>query len=143
MALTLRRAKHITIVIALVGSLLSLITIPAQAVSLACAQGGACIVGDTGPGGGKVFYVASGTFTQIGATGAMCSTYCKYLEAALTSGSSAWTDADYAWSGNTNTLIGASAQGTAIGSGYANTLAIVGQSSGGNTAGKAGTATRA
>ena len=143
MSLTLRRAKHITIVIALVGSLLSLITIPAQAVSLTCAQGGACIVGDTGSGGGKVFYVASGTFTQTGATGAMCSTYCKYLEAAPTSGSSAWTDADYAWSGNTNTLIGASAQGTAIGNGYANTLAIVGQSSGGNTAGKAGTASRA
>ena len=143
MSLTLRRAKHITIVIALVGSLLSLITIPAQAVDLTCAQGGACIVGDTGPGGGKVFYVASGTFTQTGATGAMCSTYCKYLEAAPTSGSSAWTDADYAWSGNTNTLIGASAQGTAIGSGYANTLAIVGQSSGGSTADKAGTASRA
>jgi len=28
-------------------------------VSLSCAQGGACAVGDTGPGGGKVFSVSS------------------------------------------------------------------------------------
>jgi hypothetical protein len=39
-------------------------------------------VGDTGPGGGKIFYVASGTFTQVGATGSMCTNNCKYLEAA-------------------------------------------------------------
>ena len=39
--------------------------------------------------------------------------------------------------------IGATAQGTAIGTGYANTLAIIGQSDGGNTADKAGTISRA
>ena len=46
-----------------------------------CAEGGACIVGDTGPGGGKVFYVqaSGGTFTS---TGSDCGTACKYLEAA-------------------------------------------------------------
>ena len=40
-------------------------------------------VGDTGPGGGKVFYVRAGggTFT---ATGSDCNTACKYLEAAPT-----------------------------------------------------------
>jgi hypothetical protein len=100
-----------------------------------------CQVGDTGPGGGIVFYVATNTFTQVGATGSMCSTSCKYLEAAPTTGASAtkWTDAEYAWSGNTSVEIGATAQGTAIGTGYANTLAIIGQSDGGNTADKAGT----
>ena len=99
-----------------------------------------CQVGDTGPGGGKIFYVSSGTFTSTGST---CNSACKYLEAAPTSGTNAWTDAAYAWSGNTTDLIGATAQGTAIGTGYANTLAIVGQASGGGTAGFAGTISQA
>ena len=102
-----------------------------------------CQVSDTGPGGGKVFYVASEFFTQLGATGSMCTTRCKYLEAAPTTGSTNWTDSDYAWSGNINTEVGASAKGTAIGSGYQNTLAIVGQDSGGNTAERAGTNSQA
>jgi hypothetical protein len=97
-----------------------------------------CQVGDIGPGGGKIFYVAPTTFTQLGATGFMCSTACKYLEAAPTSGTSAWTDATYEWSGNTNTRIGTT--GAAIGTGYKNTVAMVAQS---NTTGKAGTATLA
>jgi hypothetical protein len=107
------------------------------ATLLACADGGVCAVGDTGPGGGKVFYVhASGTF----ACGPTLSSTCKYLEAAPTSGTAAWTDATYAWSGNTSEAIGADAQGTAIGTGYKNTQAMVTQSS---TAGRAGTVTRA
>jgi hypothetical protein len=109
----------------------------AATLALACADGGVCAVGDTGPGGGKVFYVhASGTF----ACGATLSSTCKYLEAASTSGTAAWTDALYAWSGNTSEAIGADAQGTAIGTGYKNTQAMVTQSS---TAGRAGTVTRA
>ena len=50
---------------------------------LSCAEGGACEVGNTGPGGGKVFYVRAdnGTFTS---TGSACNTTCKYLEAAPT-----------------------------------------------------------
>ena len=95
-----------------------------------------CQVGDTGPGGGKIFYVAPTTFTQLGATGFMCTTACKYLEAAPTTGISPWTDIPYEWSGNTDTLIGTT--GTAIGTGYNNTVAIVAQS---NTPGKAATAT--
>jgi hypothetical protein len=102
-----------------------------------CAMGGACIVGDTGPGGGIVFYVqASGTF----ACGSTLSSTCKYLEAAPTSGTSAWTDASYAWSGNTTGEIGVNARGTAVGSGYKNTVAMVAQSS---TANRAGTIARA
>jgi len=48
-------------------------------VAVTCAAGGTCVVGDTGPGGGIVFYVASTAFT---ATGTTCNTTCLYLEAA-------------------------------------------------------------
>jgi hypothetical protein len=99
-----------------------------------------CQVGDIGPGGGRIFYVAPSFFTQTSATGSMCTTNCKYLEAAPTSGANAWTDGNYTWSGNTNTAIGSTARGTAIGTGFANTLAIVGQSS---TANRAATISRA
>jgi hypothetical protein len=92
-----------------------------------------CAVGDTGPGGGKIFHVASGTFTQVGATGAMCTTGCKYLETAPTTGVNAWTDATYVWSENTTQAIGATAQRTDIGTGYANTVAIIGQSGAGTS----------
>jgi len=98
-----------------------------------CAMGGACIVGNTGPGGGIVFFV--GTF----ACGATLASTCKYLEAAPTSGTSAWTDASFAWSGNTTGEI-LNARGTAVGSGYKNTVAMVAQSS---TANRAGTIARA
>jgi hypothetical protein len=47
--------------------------------SLSCAAGGTCAVGDTGPGGGIVFYVAGANFTS---TGSDCGTACRYLEAA-------------------------------------------------------------
>ena len=78
-----------------------------------------CRLGDTGPGGGKVFYVASGTFTQIDATSSMCSNDCKYLEAAP---SDVLWDSKYKWSGITNSAIGTT--GTAIGTGYSNTWKI-------------------
>jgi hypothetical protein len=93
-------------------------------------------VGQTGPGGGIVFYVASTPFT----CGPTRSTTCTYLEAAPTSGTIRWNDATYVWSGNTTVAIGATAQGTAIGTGYSNTLAIVGQSP---TANKAATISQA
>jgi hypothetical protein len=103
-----------------------------------CANGGACIVGDTGPGGGTVFYVhpGGGTF----ACGSALTSTCRYLEAAPTSGASAWTDARYWWSGNTSTAIGSDARGVAIGTGLKNTVAMVNQS---NTANRAGTISRA
>jgi len=102
-------------------------------------------VGDRGPGGGIVFYVSAANFTSTGST---CGTACKYLEVApatwQSAGASVADDApSFAWSGNTSASIGATAQGIAIGTGYANTLAIVGQTSGGNAASKAGTIARA
>jgi len=103
-----------------------------------CADGGACIVGNTGPGGGIVFYVQAdgGTFT----CGATLASTCKYLEAAPTSGTAAWTDATYAWSGNVATAIGVAAQGTVIGTGLKNTLAMETDATRG--ANRAGTKTR-
>ena len=42
-----------------------------------CSEGGDCAIGDTGPGGGTVFYVSASGFT---ATGSACNTNCHYLE---------------------------------------------------------------
>jgi len=47
-------------------------------VALTCATGGTCVVGDSGPGGGIVFYVAATSF----ACGATLASSCIYLEAA-------------------------------------------------------------
>jgi hypothetical protein len=80
---------------------------------LSCAEGGACEVGNTGPGGGRVFYVRAdnGTFTS---TGSDCNTACKYLEAAPTDQSTG-----IVWCSNTTTAL--NTRGTAIGTGMANT----------------------
>ena len=109
---------------------------PAAPAPTICTPGATCAVGDRGPGGGIVFYVNAAGF----ACGPTLAATCNYLEAAPTSGSSAWTDVAVAWSGNTSDEIGATAQATAIGTGYANTLAMVLQDA---TASKAGTIARA
>jgi len=76
-------------------------------------------IGDTGPGGGRVFYISPGGF--------MCGTdgnevICHYLEAwttdLLTSGNSATMQ----WSGNTNDVV---ITGENIGSGRANTARAI------------------
>jgi hypothetical protein len=89
-----------------------------------------CQVGDTGPGGGKIFYVASTFFTQVGASGSMCTTNCKYLEAAPNTWSGGSVDPERAWvtdaNSNQTTLV-TGADETAIGTGYRNSLDIVGQ----------------
>jgi len=86
-------------------------------------------IGDTGPGGGKIFYYLSAGFT----CGPTLTSTCKYLEAATTG----WSTNYYRWSGDTTTSVTTS---TAIGAGYKNTLAIVARS---NVASRAGTITRA
>ena len=87
-------------------------------------------IGDYGPGGGKVFYVAPRDFIQTGATGSMCSTKCKYLEAAPAN----WQNNDTkdpirtwaAVSNQSKVVVGASEVG--IGSGFQNSLKIAAQS---------------
>jgi Tfp pilus assembly protein PilE len=87
------------------------------------------IVGDTGPGGGIVFYVATADFTS---TGSDCGTACRYFEAAPvgwgngitvisgeTTGSST-VDPKLQWCSNTVTLRNATSK-TAIGDGRPNT----------------------
>ena len=80
----------------------------------------------TGAGGGKVFYYSSTAFTSIGSD---CGNNCHYLEAAPTTGGSAWTDVKRTWAAGSNqTALVSGADGTAIGTGYRNTLDIVAQS---------------
>jgi len=102
-----------------------------------------CQVGDTGPGGGIVFYVASTAFT---ATGTTCNTNCHYLEAAPNTWNGGSTDPMNVWAtayagcynewdalgGCRSGSIYQAANGTAsrtaataIGMGMANTTAIV------------------
>jgi uncharacterized repeat protein (TIGR02543 family) len=107
-----------------------------------CASGGVCAVGDIGPGGGTVFYVAPTTFTQTNASGTMCTTACKYLEYAPLN----WGTTLSAISGCTagtatadprckyGSVIITPVTSTAIGAGYNNTLLILAADSGGNAA---------
>jgi len=121
-------------------------TSPVEAAALTCAQGGTCVVGDTGPGGGIVFFVtpSSGGFSEslsIPDTSPMCVMFrmmCRdtniqltltssqvsaltygYLEVAPVS---AEATTSWAFTGCPNNC-GASL--TAIGTGEANSLAMV------------------
>jgi hypothetical protein len=74
--------------------------------------GGTYNVGDTGPGGGIVFYVhQNGTFAS---TGSDCGSSCKYLEFAP-----ADLEGEFEWCSDTESELGVSA--TEIGDGMANT----------------------
>ena len=97
--------------------------------TLSCSNGGDCVVGDAGPGGGKVFYAPGGTFTE---TSAACGSSCRYLEAAPVDWNSGGSPDPYLqWGGgygygnvcSRRTISGAT--GTGIGSGFANTAAIM------------------
>jgi len=79
-----------------------------------CADGGTCAVGDTGPGGGIVFYVHSDADNMFTSTGSDCGTTCRYLEAATTDQSTGSV-----WCSDAGELLNVTA--TAIGSGMANT----------------------
>ena len=97
-----------------------------------CATGGVCALGDTGPGGGKVFYVhASGTFN----CGVAFTSTCRYLEVAP-SGWNTGADPTKLWAVTANQIsdVGSitndpSAYNDArgIGLGYKNSIAIVNQ----------------
>ena len=117
-----------------VGLVPVVLPVSTSASSHPCSEGGACVAGDTGPGGGIVFYVHdSGTF----ACGASMELTCSYLEAAPTSGTNAWTDVQLAFSGTTDQWL---LSNGALGYGYKNTIDFVAQNS---TAGRAITGARA
>jgi len=104
------------------------VTIQSEVHTFLCSEGGNCAVGDTGPGGGTVFYRDASSFS----CGATLSATCRYLEAA-----------PYNWSGQGHLVTpyavpayqstsvpafnGFNATGTALGTGLANTRAIVNQ----------------
>jgi hypothetical protein len=115
-------------------------------VALTCATGGTCVLGNTGPGGGIVFYV--GSFT---ASGTACNTTCRYLEAAPNTWSGGTADPTNVWATAYAGCYGASdvltscqtasiylaadvaasrTAATAIGMGMANTNAIVARHTG-------------
>lgn len=79
---------------------------------------GSWSLGDTGPGGGKIFYVNTSGFP----CGQTISETCYYLEVAPIGAN---TMKDWAVSANRTSSAGAS--GTVIGSGYKNTMAIINQ----------------
>jgi hypothetical protein len=87
----------------------SYITASASAVSFSVVYQ----VGDTGPGGGKIFIIPSTTGNSTG----------KYFEAAPTSWNGG-ADPTVNWCNITNGAVGVSAQGTSIGSGQGNSTAI-------------------
>ena len=94
---------------------------PVTNVALSCANGGTCIVGNRGPGGGIVFYVSAARFTSTGST---CNTACKYLEVApatwQSAGVSVANDLDYQWSTDTATTTAQDITTAGTESGFAN-----------------------
>jgi len=104
---------------------LTVATATVTLAALSCAAGGPCSLGDTGPGGGKVFYIAASNFTSTGST---CNTTCRYLEAAPNTWSAGSSDPARSWSTGANQSAAVpGADGTAIGTGYRNSLAIQNQ----------------
>jgi prepilin-type N-terminal cleavage/methylation domain-containing protein len=125
------------------------IAAPYIATAANCITTDTCAVGETGPGGGTVFYVSATNFTS---TGSDCGTSCKYLEYApigwiVSTTPSGQTNCETAGTSTIDPkcrMFGAgityNGTATAIGSGLANTTLITGVS---NSAGMAATVTRA
>ena len=103
-----------------------------QSSASTCATGGVCQVGDTGPGGGIIFYKAVSPFI-CGPTRAASCTYLEAAPASWSGNANGDTGTSVAWSGNTTQSVGSAggdtATATAIGWGYRNTLAAVAQDS--------------
>jgi len=85
-----------------------------------CATGGACIAGNTGPGGGKVFYVAGSPF----ACGPTLAASCTYLEAALSDDSGVACEAGSIAGNSGSAYLDTNGTYNDIGAGYKSTLVI-------------------
>ena len=92
--------------------------------SVSCALGGSCTVGDTGPGGGKVFYVSVGGFS----CGVSTTATCNYLEISPTNWSGG-ADPSRSWAQSTpvNYTSASLTVSELIGFGAQNTKAIIDQ----------------
>jgi hypothetical protein len=97
-----------------------------------CANGGTCVMGNTGPGGGIVYYVNTAGF----ACGPTLAAICKYLEVAPSGWSGGGTDPNKAWavlayqSADVTDITNDSSpynNASGIGLGYKNSVAIVNQ----------------
>ena len=116
------RLQHLTFLRHLAGFGLLCTTVGTVLLSACGWAGSAYSVGDVGPGGGVVFYVASRPFP----CGPDLATTCRFLEAAPVEG-----DAVRVWAEeNAISSDVPGADGTAIGTGWSNTIAIITQ---GNT----------
>jgi uncharacterized repeat protein (TIGR02543 family) len=136
-----KRAIHLSIVVALASSLLSIAASPATATAPPEYS-----VGDTGPGGGTIFYYSADGFAcgpnhteTASATGGKC----KYLEVAPSGWYSISGDPSLKWANGTDAstdLVGVANDGSAynnvlgVGLGYKNSIAIVNQSNDTTTA---------
>lgn len=100
---------------------------PGSNATLTCAQGGTCIVGNTGPGGGIVFYVQTASTTAPW----------RYMEAAPNTWSGETADPAMPWctidstflplfkDGTVPTRLADAATSTTIGSGFRNTRVML------------------
>lgn len=95
---------------------------PTVAPEPSCADGGACEIGDVGPGNGIVFYVAPYTFQSA----APCGSSCTYLEAQMTD-SAGGSYVPYC-TGPGQTSVIPNSTSSAIGGGFQNTLSITASS---------------
>lgn len=96
------------------------LTVETSSHTATCAEGGNCVLGDVGSGGGTVFYVPAGGFTVAGSP---CNTRCRYLEWAPNTWSGGTQDPSLAWSSDFTNAVNTT--GTAIGTGFSNTTKIL------------------
>ena len=112
---------------------------------LSCASGGSCAIGETGPGGGFVYYYSEAGFncgSAFSATGSPTGGLCHYLEVSRKNWNGG-SDPSLNWStaGNSTTDVSGITNETvvnnslaAIGLGYQNSVAIVNQGNNNTTA---------
>ena len=119
------KSKSLILLIAIFCTSISF-TQPASAAT--CAEGGVCALGEIGPGGGKVFYVAATAFSS----GAPCGVNCLYLEMAPNTWSNGTTDPSLKMQPNKtrSPANGNTRNNTAIGLGFENTSALLSNASG-------------
>ena len=115
-------------------------------IALTCADGGVCVVGDRGPGGGFIYYYNASGFScgaAFSSTGSPTGGLCHYLEAAASLWAGGSSDPRLRWAVNANQSTdipeitndsSANYSSLGIGLGYKNSLAIVAQGNDATTA---------